>query len=214
MSYCNSYTTYYDRCNRNCYEACNPCYNPCYTTTNNNNCCPPTPTPPVNNVVSYIAGIPTANAIPSGGAAIPNGTIIPAGSTTVPAGTVTPITGYTGTPVNNQGGISLSNGFFTVPIAGRYAVAAYICFAATDIVFGTDLRAVSIYRVDALTNATSQIATDARVPITGSNTCVNISTVAELNAGDRIFVAARQVNAAGAVISTVAGAGRIAITRF
>jgi hypothetical protein len=172
--------------------------------------CPPTVTCPT---VSYITNIATATPVFSGGTSIPVGTIIPAGTTTVPAGTVTVINGYTGSPSSNVGGILANNGFFTIPISGRYVISANICFASVASVVSTDIRELYIYKVDALTNVVSQIAVDSRTPIAGSQTCINVATVADLLAGDRIFIAARQTNTAGVTIDTVATTGRLAITR-
>jgi hypothetical protein len=141
------------------------------------------------------------------------GTTIPAGTTTVPAGTVTVITGYTGTPTTNIGGITQNNGFFTVPVNGRYVISANVCFSSVTTVTSTDSRVLYIYRVDAITGLVTLLAVDSRTPIAGSPTCINLATDADLAAGDRIFVAATQTNATGASVDTVAGTGRIAITR-
>lgn len=190
-----------------CYNCCgyNPCPQPCPQP------CPPTP--PSCPAVVYITNIDTATAVPSGGMDIPVGTVIATGTTTVPANTVTVINGYTGAPSTNLGGVTANNGFFTVPMAGRYVVATNICFASVDTTTTSDMREVYIYRVQATTGVVTQIAADSRTPIASSTTCVNVSSVTDLAAGDRLFVAARQINADAAVINTVASVGRLAITR-
>ena len=192
------------QCQPQCVIACPaPCPTPC-----------PTPCPNV----TFITNIATPTAVVTGGTLIPTAssnppgsTIIPAGSTTVPVGTVTVITGYTGTPSTNIGGVLSNNGFFTIPCTGRYVISADICFAAATVAPTTDFREVSIYRVDATTGIVSLLAIDSRTPIIGSPTCINVATVADLRAGDRIFIAARQNS--GATILTEANIGRLAITR-
>lgn len=206
-------------CTNYCTNYCNPCQTVCQPTTCPSICqsycppvCPPTPAP-ICPTVAYVNNITTPTAVPAGGIAIPAGTVIPANSTTVPAGTVTVINGFTGIPTTNIGGIVPNNGFFTVPIAGRYVLAANVAFASVATVAPTDVRELYIYRVDATTGLVTLLAVDTRAPVAGVPTNVNIATVADLNAGDRIFVAALQTNVPGAVVSTVASVGRIAITR-
>lgn len=207
------------KCEPVCQPLCQPCVVACPTnyqlpcSTNYQLPCPtPCPTP-VCPAVSFVSTIATGTPIVAGGTPIPAGTIIPAGTTTVPAGTVTVINGFTGSPTTNVGGVIANNGFFTAPIAGRYVIAANVCFASVATVTPTDVRELYIYRVDAITGIVTQLAVDSRTPIAGSPTCVNIATVADLNAGDRIFIAARQTNATSATIETVATTGRFAITR-
>ncbi len=234
---CNNYQPYYyygyPSTTYSCKNYGNTCTTQCYCKTNCNPCstvvcqpqytqqcvvaCPPvcpTPCPPVCPNVTFISGIATATTIPAGGTFIPVGTTIAAGTTTVPAGTVTVITGYTGTPTTNIGGITQNNGFFTVPVAGRYVLAANVCFASVTTTTATDSRVLYLYRVAADTGLVTLLAVDSRSPITGSPTCINLATDADLNAGDRIFVAATQTNATGVTVDTVAGTGRIALTRI
>jgi len=187
---------------------CQPCQPPCLVA------CPvPCPPAPACPAVSFVSGIATGTPIVAGGTPIPVGTIIAPGTTTVPAGTVTVINGFTGSPTTNVGGVIANNGFFTAPIAGRYVIAANVCFASVATVTATDIRELYIYRVDALTGIVTQLAVDSRTPVAGSPTCVNIATVADLNAGDPIFIAARQTNATSTIIDTVSTVGRLAITR-
>ncbi|XWV25515.1 hypothetical protein QJ856_gp0242 [Tupanvirus deep ocean] len=204
------------KCNP-CQYVCQPqCPQPCVVTCpqpcipNPPPCpqpCPPCPT------VAYVTNIPTATTVVSGGAAIPVGTVIAPGTTTVPAGTVTVINGFTGAATTNVGGITANNGFFTIPIAGRYVISANTCFAAVATVLATDVRELYIYRVDALSGVVTLLAVDSRTPIAGQPTCINLATVADLNVGDRVFVAARQINGGtGAAVDTTT-TGRLAITR-
>jgi hypothetical protein len=184
----------------------NPCHNPCQNICQNP--CPPCP------IVTFVSNIATPTVVPSGGILIPAGTTIPLGTTTVPPGTVTVIAGFTGAPTSNCGGILLNNGFFTVPLAGRYVISANVCFDIVTTVSPTDFRELDIYRVDHVSGIVTLLATDSRPPIAGSPTCVNIATVADLNSGDRIFIAARQLNTTtGTSVSTIANTGRFAITR-
>lgn len=163
-------------------------------------------------IVSYITNIPTVNSIFSGGTAIPAGTVIPSDSTTVPVNTVTVITGYTGLPSTNIGGVSLNNGFFTIPISGRYDAAALIGFASVASSLPTDLRSITIYHVNRTTGLVTILATSSQLPIVGSSTFINLATNGNFLAGDRIFVAARQINGAGVAINTVPNIGRFALT--
>ena len=220
------YNTNTNKCNPCCYSTkctpvCNPVCNPACTPVcspyNAYNVCnpiyiQPTPPTPVTSV-AYITNSATQTAVPSGGAMIPEGTIIPFGSTTIPVGTVTVITGFTAAPTTNYGGVSINNGFFTVPIRGSYIVAANICFESVAAVAPTDLRELLIYRVAASTGLVTLIAADSRLPIVGSSTCINLSTAVHLETGDRLFVAARQINALAASINTLLSPGRFALIR-
>jgi hypothetical protein len=174
--------------------------------------CQPTTCPCPN--ITYINGIASATTIISGGAPIPVGTVIIPGTTTVPAGTVTVINGYTGAPTTNVGGIIQNNGFFTVPTSGRYIIAADVCFVAPTLVSATDSRVLYIYSVNAITGLVSLLAVDSRLPIMGLPTCINLTAIADLTCNDRIFVAATQLSATGESVSTIAGTGRISITRI
>jgi hypothetical protein len=198
-----------------CYPNCNPCYTTCYTA-----CQPactqvcPAPCPaPQCPPVSYITNAATPTNIPSGGTVIPVGTTIGTGITTVPAGTVTVINGYTGAPSTNSGGVIANNGFFTIPVAGRYQVSADVCFDTVATTLASDLREVTIYKVDNATGLVTLQAIDSRVPIATVPTCVNIATTVDFAANDRVFIAARQTNGAAAIIPTVALVGRVSITR-
>ena len=220
----NSYCSYfcYPGYNRNCcYSTCNNLsYNPCNTQCANicqpqlcqplcQPICPPCPT------VVFISNTATVTSIPSGGTLIAPGTTIPAGSTTVPANSVTVIAGFTGTPTTNTGGVINSNGFFLIPISGRYVITGNVCFSVPATVAPGDFRELILYRVDATTGLVTQLAIDSRVPLSNLPTCINLSTNADLNAGDRVFLAARQVTVVnGLPVAINANAdGRIAITR-
>lgn len=184
------------------------CWNPCQPV------CPPPCPPPQCPTVSFITNAATTTNIPSGGTVLPPGTTIPAGITTVPPGTVTVINGYTGAPSSNIGGITANNGFFTVNIGGRYAVSANVCFDTVPSTLTTDIREVTIYKVETATAQVTLQAIDSRLPIAGSPTCVNIATTIDLASGDRIFVAARQTNGLATIIGTVPAVGRLSITRI
>lgn len=196
-------------------------YPRCYTnpTVNNNNSscqyqCPQPPTPtPVCPTITYITTIASSNSIVSGGGPIMQGTIIPAGSTTVPANTVVVINGYTGAPSTNQGGILPNNGFFTLPVAGRYFIGANICYGSVPVTTTADIRETFIYKVDGVSGVVSAIAVDSRIPIQGASTCVEVSTVENFSANDRVFIAVRQLSPISPV-DTVPGNGRLSITRL
>lgn len=196
-------TSYY---NKNCCNSCQPARSPCVVT------CPapcPAPCPPVTcPAVSYITFAPTATLIPTGTVGVAP-TPIPAGATTIPAGTVTPITGFTGVPTTNIGGVTLNttNGQFTVPIAGRYIISAYVGFSANPV--GT--REVYIYRIDATTGIISLLASDSRNATVVGTTNATVTTTADLSAGDRIFFAVAQ-NSGTTLTST--SDSRFAITRL
>lgn len=234
--YC-SYPSTYSNYNKNyscgtqcyCKVKCNPCQTivcqPQYTQQQCVVACPtpcPTPCPPVCPTpctpvcpnVTFISGIATATSVPAGGTFIPVGTTIPAGTTTVPAGTVTVITGITGTPTTNIGGITQNNGFFTMPVAGRYILVANVCFTSVTTTTSTDVRVLYLYKVAADTGLVTLLSVDSRGPIAGSPTCINLAGEDNFAAGDRVFIAATQTNATGAVVDTVAGTGRISITRI
>jgi len=196
-----------------CQQVCNPCQqvcNPCTTS------CPVPCTTPCTTPcpqVSFISNTATATTVTSGGILLPVGTVIASGTTTVPAGTVTVITGFTGTPTTNIGGIIPNNGFFTIPCAGRYTITGNACFSSVVTVATTDYRQLSIYRTDATTGVTTLLATDSRNPISGMPTCINVATTADLASGDRIFFAATQTSTGGVAVNVEAG-GRYSITRL
>lgn len=164
--------------------------------------------------VYYITYVATSTSVISGGTDIPIGTTIAAGSTTVPTGTVTVINGYTGSPTKTSGGVTANNGFFTVPCTGRYAISTMVSFASVDTTTSSDLRQVYIYKVSVTDNVVSCIGSQNELPIASSNTVINVSTEDVLTAGDRIFIAVRQINSSGVAISTVAGVGRLAIIKM
>lgn len=204
MSSCNfpfNYGYYYPQnyYNKNCNSPCQPAacqpasclpYQPCQP-------CNPCPT------ISYITTIPTANTIPNGPAA--------------PAGTVTPIIGYSPIPSTNIGNIVLNgtNGQFTVPICGRYIITAMIGFVETSITIVGGTRQLYIYKVDGTTGSLTLLAEDSRNAVITGNTYVSIATTADLNPGDRIFLAATQNNTGtGTPSVTTTTDGRFTISRL
>jgi len=199
--YCNPCSSHYTNF---CQPICNPCQPICNINPSLCNPCPqPCPPQPCLNV-TYITTAPTATTVPTGG------TPIPVGSTTVPAGTVTVITGFSGIPSTNVGGISVSNGQFTIPSAGRYFISGTVCFVAN----ATGSRTLYIYRIDATTGLISQLAANTVPAISATvPTCVNASTAADLNAGDRLFFAVTQTSGANLDTTTTAE-NRFVITRL
>jgi len=196
--------SYPQQCSQPCVAPCPvQCPTPCPTQ------CPiqcPTPTPTCPTV-TFISDLNTAVVVPI------NGTPIVPGSTIIPA-TITVVNGFLGVPTTNIGGISQNGGFFTIPIAGRYIITTDICFAAPTLpVTATDTREVYIYRIDATTGIITLLAVDTRTPVSGTPTCINVATVADLHSGDRIFIAAiaRQPITSGATVTITSG--RLAITR-
>ena len=118
-NYLSNYSSYYNNhCKSNNCQQCQPLYYPQQQCQQP--CIIPCPQPIQNcPQVTFISNIATSTTVVAGGVAIPVGTVIGAGVTTVPVGTVTVITGFTGSPTSNMGGIISNNGFFTAPIAGR-----------------------------------------------------------------------------------------------
>ena len=195
-----------------CPAPCNPCANPCANPVSSTCALCPTPCPAPCPAVTYITTAPIGTAIPSG---VVGGTpvLIPVGSTTIPAGTVTPITGFSGTPTTNIGGITVNagTGQFTVPIAGRYFISGTVTFDA-PVGFGAiGTRQVYIYKVDAVTGVISLLASDSRNAVVTGPTTITVSTAADLNANDRIFFAATQNS--GTTITTTTN-NRFVITRL
>lgn len=190
----------------NCYNLSTNAYDSAYSYA----CQVPKP----SQNITFITNIATANTIPSGGTSIPAGTVIAPGTTTMPANTVTLINGYTGPTIDNVGGIVLFNGFFNIPENGKYFTNTTICFASPTTTTSTDLREVYIYHVAAITGLVTTLADDSRTPIAGSPICINVSAAAHFNAGDRIFIAVRQITSDASSVSTVADVGRVAITRI
>lgn len=163
------------------------------------NICPPTYCPPPPAPTSTIV-ITNTNAITN----VPSGAIpaipIPAGSTTIPVGTVTPITALNPIPTTSVGGITFNttNGQFTVPLAGRYLVSASVVFSVNP----TGTRQLYVYKITAASGIISLVsATGANAALSGP-TYLNISTVAEMAANDRLFFAVTQDSGAALTIST------------
>lgn len=217
------YNGYYSKCNPyrsqcltvcqpvNC---CNPCstgsyiaYNQCTPTTNYGVTCNPcnvnNPCNPCPNV-TYIANPATATVALATTPTVVNP--IPIGSTIITG--VTPITGFTGTPTSNCGGITVtpSTGQFTIPIAGRYLLSANVIFNANAIA-GSDQ--VYIYRIDATTGVISLLSSGSQISTINIPNRISVSTFADLNPGDRIFFAVTSSNG-----STVDTSSRFGITRL
>lgn len=165
-------------------------------------------------VVSWINIIINPVAVPSGGAPIPVGTMIPIDSTVVPPGTVTLLNGFCGFPSVNLGGIIANNGFFTVPLSGRYVIFVNITFPSVGSVTPIDFRELFVYKVEYTDRQVSQIAVENKLPIAYNQTALNIMTVTYLQSRDRIFLAVRQLNSNGEIINTLPGSGRFSITRI
>lgn len=199
MSYCNQ--------NRYCY---------------NNNCSPYIIQCPPQQICPNVTFITSATA-PFPVLSTPPGTVPtpPIGATSLLASpTIIPISGPTlvTTPETNCGGINYnpSNGQFTIPISGRYIISAFISFAAIPI--GNNLgisREVYIFKVDAQTNIIILLAADTRAPTTVGPTRITVTTIANLNANDRIFFAVAQNTGQIIDIFPIADpANRFAITRI
>lgn len=185
-------------------QQCGRCYDVCY--------CVPWQRSACDSVVALVTGIETSVVVPSGNTPIPENTIILPNTTVVPANTVTVLSGYTSPATTNMGGILSTNGFFTIPVSGRYSISAFITFELVQSSASTDMRALYIYRVNRA-GLVTVIGVDSRFPVSGSTTSINVATLAELCAGDRIFLAVLQTS--GSVpISTVANGGRLAITKI
>jgi hypothetical protein len=98
-------------------------------------------------------------------------------------------------PEVNTGGITYtpSSGQFTVPLTGRYIISSSYAFEfTTGTTAGVGIRYAYIYKVDAVTNVMTLLAEDNRNAAAVGTTAITLSTVANLNAGDRIFFAAAQ----------------------
>jgi hypothetical protein len=211
MSFCNQpyYSCYAYPCVTNRDNLCHQLCNQCQPNISCQTICHPHPhpiEPPFCPPVTYITTAPTVTSIPTSavGVALPQ---IPIGSITVPINTVTVINGY-GTPTTNIGGITLNitNGHFTIPIAGKYIISAYIGFTALPV----GVREVDIYKVDASTGIISLIVANSTNAVFTGNTLVTLTTIAELRANDRLFVSVTQNS--GSIISTTFDT-RVAITR-
>ena len=193
------------------YSCCQPCYPP------NNYCHTQLPPQcpekcPENLSVAYVTNIAGSTTVPSGGSFIPDNTIIVPGSTSVPSGTVTVITGYTGTPSTNVGGIVNTNGFLSIPVKGKYTIIANICFGGLSGSTSSDERIIEIYKVNGQTGLVSRLAIDSRPPVISSQaTCINVSASDDFKAADRVFISARQTSSNSASVLTIANTGRLSI---
>jgi len=182
----------------------NTCYQPCAPCPK---ICAPCPSVTYISTTGTITTVLPGNEIPAGTTILPN-------STSVPANTVTVITGYQGTPSTYVGCISLNNGFFTIPVTGLYTLSITGCFAApANAVTTGDYRRLFIYKVDSSTNLVTLLATDNRYPITGSPTCITLTTLGEFKCNDRLFFAATQLTS-GATSSELSVGSRVVINRL
>lgn len=171
--------------------------------------------------IVYSATIDTVIAIPSGGSEIPNGTIIPTGSTAIPSGTVTIINPYRNI-ISFQGGITVLNGFFTVPCDGQYLVTIIGCFTTAETTTDGDFRKLYIYAIDHVSGRVTLQAEASSIPvpigttgITTGHTCLNLSYIVDLKAKDRVFVATLQVTQVGSTtVINLSANTRVVIKRF
>lgn len=194
MSCCNSYTACYTygqgQCNPCSYYR-NDCKPQCCIPQCNNLCysyCQPPACPPVCGPcsVAYDTVSTTSTAIPT----TANPVIIPPGNTSY-VGLVTPITGFTGTPITNIGGVTYNNttGQFTIPSAGYYSISTNVGFSANST---TGTRELYIYKVDGVSGAITLLASDSRNAASVGATYITLTTTAYFNTGDRVFVGANQ----------------------
>ena len=190
-----------------CYNPCPIKIQPCILSCPNICAAPcPAPCPPLPLNVIYATSAPTVTIIPTGG------TSIPAGSTIVPA-TITVVTGFSPVPTTNLGGITLNpvNGQFTVPVAGRYTITGTDTFTTNSLTGNITLY---IYRIDVTNNVISLLAANAITVVPVSTSTSNtVTTIADLNAGDRIFYAVTQNTGANISTSAVDNRFVIALTR-
>lgn len=206
--YPNSYYSYYaypcatacqpSQCN-SCPVPCTPCNSCDRSVCNlNNSCAVPTPCP----AVSYITTITSNTTVPTStaSAALPQ----------YPSNTT--ILAYN-TPTTNVGCIVLNGttGRFTVPIAGRYSISAFIGFLETATTPVVGQRLVDLVRVDASTNTASVIVSDSRNATSYGPTYTTLSTIVDLRANDSILVSVAQNS--GSVV-TLATNSRLAISRI
>ena len=82
--------------------------------------------------------------------------------------------------------LNIATGQFTVPIAGRYLITAFIGFADSGTAAaGSGTRQFYIYKIDATTSVVTLLAEDSRNAVVTGNTYISITTVTDANANDR-----------------------------
>lgn len=175
---CSNYPNYSDySCQPN--DGC--CFNIVY------NDAPNIQQPPI--VVSYVTTLIRILTVPSSTVGVAP-VDIPPNSTIVPPGTVTVINSFSTTPINNNGGIipNYLTGFFTIPVSGRYNIAAYLSFSANP----NGIRNAFIYRQSAANSTINVMAKDSRNAVSVGTTNIAIGTNIDFNAGDKVFFAVSQ----------------------
>jgi hypothetical protein len=192
------------------------CYMSCLTYSDLS--CWPNNRPSTDIIFAATTG--TSIVVVSGGTEIPVGTFIPRNSTNVPANTVTVIRPFLNL-TSFRGGITLDNGFFTVPCDGQYLVTLLAPFSNTAITGVNDYRALYIYKVDFYTQPQGLVTLVAKAttsPLLSSqvsSTDLTLSYIVNLRANDRIFVAATQFTREGDETNVnLSHNTRIAITRL
>ena len=193
------YSTCYNPCNY-CYDVCRP-QNICSTIYN--------PCQPINNVCQNICAT-TCNPCGVVSQQCPEVAYIAAAATptVLPTGVATTISGFTGIPIRNVGGIinNVTTGQFTVPCAGRYEVSGFVSFPAN----ATGTRQLDIYVVDGTTGAITLAASDTRNAALTGPTNITLTTVVYLKANDRVYLSATQNS--GTTLTTIES--RISIVRL
>lgn len=189
-----------------------------YLTYNNLSCWPVVTAPPE---IIFEASTGTPITLVTGGMDIPVGTVIPPNSTTVPPNTVTVIKPFLNLR-SFRGGISLNDGFFTVPADGQYLITIMATFMNPPLVSQIiDYRALYIYKVEyrsqpqGVVTLVAKATTISTLPFQVANTDLTLSYIANLKANDRIFMAARQVTRDGDNSTiTISQNTRVAIRRI
>lgn len=180
--------------------------------SNINSSCFVMPMPTNNfNSITWVTDIALPTIVPSGGSPIPLTEIIPPTSTSIPPNSVTIISGFCGSPTK-LGAITLSNGFFTLPLSGPYMISGNVTFVQVSSTSTSDLREIYLYYVEHKTGMITLLAVSNVRPVAGSQTSLSVATTAYLNERGRIFMAVRQTNVLGQTLSTVPGAGRFSVT--
>lgn len=113
---------------------------------------------------------------------------------------------------NNVIILNTATGQFIVPSVGRYLITGFIGFAEAGTGgAGVGTRQFYIYKIDGTTGTITLLAEDSRNAVTSGNTYISLSTVADLNANDRIYFAVGQ-NSLVALSTTIDG--RFTINRL
>lgn len=189
--YNKSYDSCYKKKNYKTYDPCSSvCYQPVYlypSSSASTSCCPTSPYPcaptspypcaPTSTAIEYVTGAAASQAIATG--------------------VLTTLTGFSNAPIVNFGNITYNSvtGQYTVPVTGRYLLSAFVTFLPTLPVGTTTLF---LYRIDATNVPTVIAAQTAPNSITGTR--ITLTTYANLNAGDRLYLAAIQDSGAPATV--------------